>query len=42
MKSDRCEMPCIGFQKMAFYNAKYGLSYYSSWPFGKALVYVGK
>ena len=38
---DRCEMPCIGFQKMAFYNAKHGLSRFNSWSFGKALVYVG-
>ena len=34
-------MPCIGFQKMAFYNAKHSLSRFNSWPFGKALVYGG-
>jgi hypothetical protein len=32
-------MPCIGFQKMAFYNAKHRLSHFNSWRFGKALVY---
>lgn len=34
-------MLCIGFQKMAFYNAKHSLSRFNSWPFGKALVYGG-